>query len=130
MNKKIDGVEFKHFISREEVRNNRDIIYVYGDNLQGVGYGGQAKEMRGEPNTIGIPTKISPSKYFTDDDYYKAVTIILSRFQAIYNYLLRDYTVVIPSAGIGTGRAKLAEKAPKIWKVLKERLESLGWEDV
>jgi len=121
------SIEFKDFISREEVKNNRHKIYIFGDNLQEVGYGGQAKDMRGEFNAIGIPTKISPYKYFTDDDYDKVVRLIKIRFSIIEGHLQCGHTIVIPSAGIGTGRAKLAEKAPKIWKVVKENLEKLGW---
>jgi len=121
-------IEFKDFITRKEVREHiSNHVYVFGDNLERKGFGGQAKQMRGEPNTIGIPTKKSPYKYFTDKDYENVIDAILVQFDIIDIYLRNGFIVVIPSAGIGTGRAKLAEKAPKIWKVLKERLESLGW---
>ncbi len=120
-------IEFKDFITRKEVRNNKHKIYVFGDNLQELGFGGQAREMRDEYNTIGIPTKKSPSQYFTDADYDQATKLIKIRFSVINNYLQRGYTIVIPKAGVGTGRAKLAIKAPKIWKIVKEELEKLGW---
>lgn len=119
-------IEFKKFITREEVRKNRFKIYVFGDNLQHEGYGGQAKAMRGEYNTIGIPTKHSPKEYFTDDDYNRVILVIKGYFNVIEGHLRCGHTVVIPSAGIGTGLAKLPEKAPKIWKFIERKLKELG----
>ena len=123
-------IEFKDFITRNEVReHNKTHIYVFGDNLKHKGFGGQAKQMRGELNTIGIPTKKSPYKYFTDEDYENVISIIESEFDMINMYSKAGFTVVIPKAGIGTGRAKLAEEAPKIWKLIKENLKRLGWKN-
>lgn len=120
-------VEFKNFITRIEIKANRNKIYVFGDNLQEIGYGGQAKEMRGEYNTIGIPTKKSPYEYLTDKDYDKVVTLIKAKFSIIEGHLQCNHKVVIPSAGIGTGLADLPNKAPKIWIVIEEELKKLGW---
>ena len=120
-------IEFKKFITRKEVQKNRHKIYVFGDNLQHVGYGGQAKAMRGECNTIGIPTKYAPYQYFHECDYDLALPIIKMYFDEIKNHLEMGRTVVIPKDGIGTGLAKLEEKAPKIWKYVKRERIKLGW---
>jgi hypothetical protein len=48
---------YQKFIRRQDLRNNRDKFYVFGDNMQRIGYGGQARDMRGEPNAIGAVTK-------------------------------------------------------------------------
>lgn len=121
-------IEFKDFITRKEIRKNiAHHVYVFGDNLERKGFGGQAKHMRGEPNTVGIPTKKSPYRYFTDEDYEDVIDIITVQFDMIDMYSRSGFIVVIPKAGIGTGKAKLAEKAPKIWKLIKENLERLGW---
>jgi hypothetical protein len=60
-------------ITRQRVRENLDTIFIFGDNLQEKGFGGQAREMRGEPNAIGIPTKNAPdlreSSFFSDQDF-------------------------------------------------------------
>ena len=120
-------IEFKNNITRDEVRANRDKIYIFGDNLLGVGHGGQAREMRGEPNTIGIPTKRSPSEFLSDGDYYQAAPLIIAKFGAIKGHLQCGRAVVIPGAGVGTGLADLPNKAPKIWGMIRENLESLGW---
>src|SRR5687768_3383693 len=66
-------LEIREHISREMVRGEKDKIFLFGDNLAGRGYGGQAKEMRGEENAIGIPTKKAPSNnpnaFFTDKEF-------------------------------------------------------------
>lgn len=123
------GIEFKEFITRAKVKANRNKLYVFGDNLLKTGYGGQAKEMRGEWNTIGIPTKKSPSEYLTNNDYEQVVPLIKAKFSIIEGHLQCNHIIVIPSAGIGTGLADLPNKAPRIWKVIKENLEKLGWKN-
>lgn len=123
-------VEFKDFITRTEVRTNRNKLYVFGDNLLKIGYGGQAKEMRGEWNTIGIPTKKSPHEFFSDNDYDRVAPLIKLKFEEIWYYLRQyEYIVVIPSDGIGTGLADLPNKAPRIWAVVEHNLKNLGWEN-
>ena len=61
-------------ITRDKVKENPDVLYLFGDNLLRKGLGGQAKEMRGEPNTLGIVSKKYPSNnkdsFYTDDDFY------------------------------------------------------------
>ena len=122
-------IEFKDTITRKEIMANRNKIYVFGDNLRGIGYGGQAKEMRGEQNTIGIPTKKSPTEFLSDEDYYYVAPLIASKFGAIKGHSQNDRIIVIPTAGVGTGLADLANKAPKIWALVKENLEKLGWKE-
>jgi len=118
-------LEFKNFISREYVKKNPDKTFIFGDNLERGGYGGQAKEMRGEPNAIGIPTKKLPSmtddSFFTDDEFSenkKAINIALSKIP-------RNATVVMSSNGIGSGRAELMKRAPKTWEYLTEEFKAL-----
>ena len=49
------------WITRSFVREHRDHIFLFGDNLARSGFGGQAAQMRAEPNAIGLPTKKLPS---------------------------------------------------------------------
>jgi len=51
------GIRTEKHITRQMLRAEPGTLWVFGDNLQRKGLGGQAKEMRGEPNAIGIPTK-------------------------------------------------------------------------
>ena len=62
-----------------------------------------------------------------DDEVDEVVPLIKIKFSIIESHLQCGHTIVIPSAGIGTGLADLPNKAPKIWKVVKENLEKLGW---
>ena len=116
------------FITRKYVRANPDKIFLFGDNLLGRGYGGQAAAMRGEPNAIGIPTKKMPTHqtdaFFTDAEFEQNKAAIDSAFGQLVG--LNDGTeIVIPSAGLGTGLAKLPDIAPRTFKYLECRLAGL-----
>jgi len=119
-------VETKAKITRADVKSNPDKVYLFGDNLIGKGMGGQAAEMRGEPNAIGIPTKKAPAmtegSFFTDADFEVAKKAIDEAFASIPP----GKTVVIPEAGLGTGRAQLQQRAPKIWAYLQQKLSNLS----
>ncbi len=74
---------FQKFIYREDLKNNQGVIYLFGDNDMRRGRGGQAKEMRGEPNSIGIRVKKSPGTgdgiggaYYTDREYHTNIAYI------------------------------------------------------
>jgi len=118
-------LEFQKFISREDVRNNIDKIYLFGDNLIEKGFGGQAKEMRGEPNAIGIPTKklpsMSSSSFFTDKEFEENKIAIDKAFAQIP----KGKTIVIPKDGLGTGLASLKEKAPETFAHIRNKLTEL-----
>jgi len=120
------------FIFREDIRNNRHLLYIFGDNLKRVGFGGQAKEMRGEPNSFGIATKRAPTyfeeDFFNDKDYNELREIIKKEFENLYEHLENfEYEgIVIPSDGIGTGIAKLQENAPKLLAYINRQLDHLG----
>lgn len=113
------------FISRDFVQSNRDIIFLFGDNLARKGFVGQAAAMRGEPNAIGIPTKHYPGKrpssYFSDDDFDAVAPEIDAAFAAIPD----GAQVVVPAAGIGVGLADLEERAPKIYAYIEEKILAL-----
>jgi len=120
-------ITMKTFTS-QKVKNNPNKIFVFGDNLARTGKAGQAV-IRDNPNTIGIPTKISPSKYFSDDNYDEAVKAIDEALALIEDARGKGKVVVLPEDGIGTGLAKLDEKAPRINEYLQRKLKILK-EDV
>ena len=123
-------LEYRNHITREMLRSNPKTLFVFGDNLLRKGLGGQAKEMRGEPNAVGIATKRWPSRhrkaFFTDADFeswkiFSEESFILLRIQAS-----QGKTIIWPSQGIGTGLAMLKRCAPSIWteiEKLKKQLE-------
>lgn len=117
-------------ITRSYVKENLDKIFLFGDNLQQTGFGGQAKEMRGELNAVGIPTKKKPTMeedaFFTDDEFWDNVRNIDNAFCQIWkvkpDFDIKKDILVVPSNGLGTGLAKLPEKAPDTWDYINQRL--------
>lgn len=119
------------WISREFVRANRDRIFLFGDNLVGQGFGGQAAAMRGEPNCFGIPTKKFPSSrddaFFTDLEFEQNKAAIDRAFDGLFHKMSKaEQTIVIPAGGLGTGRAQLESRAPLTFAYLQKCLRSLS----
>lgn len=113
-------------ITRRMLRERSHDVWLFGDNLTAKGYGGMAKEMRGEPNTVGVPTKKTPTMqsnaFFADDDFINAtmkMNLAINYAEQLANQL--GGRVIVP-VGIGQGLARLPEHAPKIWAWLQERL--------
>jgi len=104
--------------TRSEICRHRDRLYVFGDNITGTGLGGQAKECRGEPNAVGIPTKWRPmmddASFFCDEDLPKVKTRIQNEFRVLAHHLSSGGNIVWPTDGIGTGLAQLESRAPAI----------------
>lgn len=133
------------FIFREDLKANPNVLYIFGDNLKRIGMGGQAAEMRGEPNAFGIATKRLPDHgynecYFHDTDR-DVIQIINDEFERLENNILSEGethstalgsifikkwgAIVIPFDGIGTGLSKLPEYAPKLLSYINARLTKL-----
>lgn len=119
-------VEYRKMIYREDLRNEPDSFFLFGDNLHKYGYGGQAREMRDEPNAIGIPTKRKPSStedsYFSDDDYFEAVYYIDIEF----NKIPPNSKVIVPEDGLGTGLAELPQRSPLIYNYILDKIAELN----
>lgn len=114
---------YQQYIFRSDLQANRNLTYVFGDNLQRWGNKGQAQHMRGEPNAIGVVTKWKPSleadSFFSDQDFDKAIQAMKPDLTIIYEKLSKKEIVVWPLDGIGTGLSMLPIKAPKIWEELE-----------
>ena len=114
-------IEYRKHITRAMLRAEPEKLFVFGDNMIRRGFGGQAKEMRGEPNAIGIPTKWYPSMhkdaFFVDSD-----SIAFENHSAgeVISLRLHSGIIVWPEDGIGTGRAQLKQRAPEIWYIIEE----------
>jgi hypothetical protein len=119
------------WITRAFVREHRDRIFLYGDNLARQGFGGQAAAMRGEPNVVGIPTKKLPSNsknaFFTDAEFEQNKAAIDQAFERLTLVSTsREQVIVIPANGLGTGRAQLENRAPLTFAYLQKRLGDLS----
>lgn len=111
-------VILQKFITRQDLRDNPDKIYVFGDNEARQGLGGQAGQMRGEPNAHGIATLKMP-EFWTDAEYYRQCQILDHDFALLFRAKSEDRTIVLPADGIGTGIADLERRAPQTFQYLQ-----------
>jgi len=109
------------FITRAMLRAAPTTLFVFGDNMARAGNGGQAYEMRGEPNAVGIPTKWRPSMhedaFFCDRDLPKVLDVVVPIWERLTHHLAAGGEIIWPEDGIGTGRAQLKERAPMIYGI-------------
>lgn len=117
------------WIMRADLQNNPDVYFLFGDNTIRRGLGGQAKEMRGEPNAIGIATKMTPTSednaYFDDLDFRTNCRIIAKDFRKAFKMRDQGHMIVIPADGLGTGLSELPQRAPKTNEFLEWMLDLL-----
>jgi hypothetical protein len=116
-------------INRSELRANPKTLYLFGDNDSRKGLGGQAKEMRNEPNAIGISTKKLPASseqsYKTDAELDVNKKIIKDDIdKAIAAWSTGEYNkLIIPQLGVGL--AELPTRAPQTYEFLQQELQRL-----
>lgn len=120
---------FQKFIFRTDLLANPTVKYLFGDNLVRKGFGGQAKEMRGEPNAIGIATKRTPSnnpgEFFSDDEYHANIRAMMRDLVPAKYHLIAGGLLVIPADGLGTGLSELPTRAPRTNAWLVQQLDTL-----
>jgi hypothetical protein len=117
------------YIIRPDLVSNRNKLYIFGDNTDRKGFGGQAADMRGEPNAVGVRTKLHPNNqeesFMTDNDLELNKQMIREDIDNVINTFRNgNYEeLVIPKIGIGF--AKLPIKAPKTFAFLQSELDRL-----
>ena len=112
----------KEWFSVEQCEANPNKLYIFGDNSQKHGKGGQA-QIRDCVNAFGVATKRAPTMsatgFFYDDPYdLKSMIFDLNTLINIQDY---EY-IVFPKDGLGTGLSQMPEKSPKLFKLLCEIL--------
>jgi hypothetical protein len=116
----------KEYYTEVDVLNNPNTIYVFGDNDKKSGKKGQAV-IRDAKNAFGIATKVKPStvdgSYYDDENYNQITKRIEGQFKYLQQEVNKGKDVVFPGSGLGTGLARLEEKAPKVYKYLQNRTE-------
>ncbi len=117
-------VEFQEVFSIEDCEANPHKLYVFGDNLlrKGSGpYSGQAV-IRHCKNAHGVATKREPnnmpSAFFSDKE--EEFACVEEDFFALLDKVHNYSAVVFPSSGLGTGRAQLQEKSPKMFEYIHQ----------
>jgi hypothetical protein len=128
----IKGIEIVNRYSIEDTKNNLDKIYVFGDNTKRVGTAGQAS-IRNSVNAVGIATKLIPSNnessFMSDNDFESNKQFIDSDINKLIEKS-DEKIIVFPKDGLGTGLAKLKEKAPQTYQYLKDQLlENFGFDN-
>ena len=128
---------FNGIWTRQEVSLDNTRVYLFGDNLADAAavYVPSSTQavIRGLSNAIGIPTKKgrghTDNNYFWDTD--KDFALFKSECDKAINRVIdRGMTVVLPSGGIGTGKAAIKgafkAKGNRFRKYLDKSLESLN----
>ena len=121
---------FDGFWTVDDVKQNTDILFIYGDNDKKTGKKGQAI-IRNETNAIGIPTKKYPSMkkdaFYNDDEYEMNKIKINTAIELIYIKLKtgKYKSIYMPENNFGTGLAQLEIHAPKTFKYLNKQIEKM-----
>jgi hypothetical protein len=122
---------YKGFWNRAQISKITDKVYLFGDNTDdriNTKYVPTATQavIRSLDNAIGIDTKknrgVSEDSYLTDNDFEWFKNHVDEQINLAKN---SGKTIVIPEDGIGTGKAKLKEKAPKLFEYLQNGLNNL-----
>lgn len=124
-------VIYQKFIKNEDLRRNYaaevPVLYVFGDNVKRVGRGGQAAEMRGEPNAVGVATLYAPGLFYVEEPVAteNQKRIIDRDMKPLFEHIKNGGFVIWPADGIGTGLARLPDMAPSTFSYLEEKLAAL-----
>lgn len=110
-------VKYLKWITRDMLRSEPEAVFVFGDNRARVGFGGQAKEMRGEPNALGVATLHAPGNFYRDGDP-KALLAVVFDLRQVAFFLAQGRTVYVPFDGLGTGLARLPESYPSLHSLI------------
>jgi hypothetical protein len=110
-------IRYLPWITRDMVIERPAERFVFGDNIQRIGYGGQAGAMRGAPNAIGIATLYAPGRPYRPgcEQALDAVVFDLRRVSAA---LMAGRIVNVPADGVGTGIAALHIHAPDLHRLI------------
>lgn len=117
------SVIFRGYWNVNICRNNKNCLFIFGDNDMKYGKKGQSI-IRDELNSIGIPTKKKPrtdsSSFYTDLEYYNNVRKINDAINYIVSISSEYDIIYFPENPLGTGLAKLDKYAPKTYKKMCE----------
>ena len=119
--------------SRKLIQDNPNDMFVFGDNLQRNGLGGQAGEARYESNSIGVATKKYPGMrdedFFCDGDAGEWQRQTRQDLEYITN-MMKYTNIVIPLDGIGTGLSELPQRSPLINSNIERFFDGLITDEV
>lgn len=114
-------IETDDLFSIEKCKENPDKLYVFGDNLERVGMGGQAI-IRKQPNSFGVATKYNIAQSYSDTKLMENRNFIDRELDELLEVGEAYDAIVFPSRGLGTGLAALQQQAPKTFLYLSKTL--------
>jgi hypothetical protein len=107
---------------------NPAMFFVFGDNMQRVGMGGQAV-IRPQPNIIGVATKRDPGNGFMTDCPFDMGQVMVDLLN-VDRHIAEGKRVVVPitkegRVSLGCGLAELPYRAPLIYATIEAWFRSL-----
>jgi hypothetical protein len=114
---KIDSIERKANNFLVKATNSKGKQYTYLVDSQG-----QPVNKNSFFEYVELPKKFYTNSYFEDSDFDVFKQQVDEAIQQAKN---SGKTIVIPADGIGTGKAMLKEKAPKLFEYLQQELNNL-----
>lgn len=112
------------FFTPNLCRKYPNYLFIFGDNTLKKGKEGQAS-IRNELNSYGIPTKRypgnNPNDYFSDKDY----DLLRPIFDIHFLYLSTRTNIVFHKNLIGTGKAQMPRRCPKVYAYLQSKILNL-----
>lgn len=122
-------IVFVDWITRNMVQAQPEARFVFGDNLERFGLGGQAASMRGEPNAIGVATKRRPGA--RADDYFSdgergVLAAIDADIDRVVSAIGEGRVVFVPADGLGIGLSELPTRAPAIYRHIVRRFHEIA----
>lgn len=125
-------VLFSGWYSPALCQQHPDMTFVFGDNAQRFGMGGQAV-IRNQPNALGVATKRKPA--MTEASFFKEgsesdMDIVLADLKQVWDALKDGNTVVIPitadqEVSLGRERAELPTRAPSIYSAIQMHVREM-----
>lgn len=121
--------------TEEDVKANPNFVFVFGDNDERKGEGGQAV-IRYAKNALSIRTKkalgFDEKDYYTDAEYKENIRKLDADFIAIQEAMAEGSKVVISANGYGNGLSRMPAKCPKTYEYLEKKLAAFikddgGW---
>ena len=113
----------KEWYSVKQCRDNPRNLYIFGDNTFRKGKAGQA-QIRDEVNSFGVCTKWAPnmSEGAFFKDFENCMKIVDRDLDELIKQKDKWDNIVFPYDGLGTGLSDMPNKAPLLYRIMKDKL--------
>lgn len=121
-------------ITEEMIQQSQNTLFIFGDNLEQRGLGGQAKIARPFVScgkAFGIPTKRKPT--MSEDAFFRDRIDEMASVQRALEYITtkkKQGITIIFFPHIGEGLAKLPEKSPIIYDMIQKFIKTFDLKNI